>query len=100
MKKFMFGALFLGIASAANAGSGADKSIELTDQDYIAQWDISSASQFCDVYVTKIGDSFCSISELCRAVNGQVIDNRTQFFPFFKVSQLMNCNGYLKTDGC
>lgn len=44
MKKFMLGALLIRIASAANVGSGADKSIELTDQDYIAQWDISSVS--------------------------------------------------------
>ncbi len=28
MKKFMLGALLLGIAFVANAGSGADKSIE------------------------------------------------------------------------
>ncbi|MCA6219676.1 hypothetical protein [Photorhabdus antumapuensis] len=96
----MLGALLFGIASAANAGSGADKSIELTDQECMAQWNMSSASQSCDVSITKIGESFCSISALCRAVNGQVIDNRTQFFPYFKVSQLMNCNGYLKIDAC
>ncbi|CAQ83119.1 hypothetical protein [Photorhabdus asymbiotica] len=100
MKKCMLGALLLGIAFAANAGSGADKSIELTDQECIAKWDMSSASRSCDALIWKIGDTTCAITALCRVAHGPVVENGTRFFPYSKVSQLVNCDGYLKTYGC
>ncbi|MFD0708972.1 hypothetical protein [Photorhabdus akhurstii] len=101
MKKFMLGVLLLGIASAANAGSGADKPIELTDQECIAQWYMSSASQSCDILsIWKLGNDTCAITAQCRAVHGPVVENGTRFFPYSQVSQIANCGGYLKTDGC
>ncbi|MCW7547960.1 hypothetical protein OO184_08420 [Photorhabdus sp. APURE] len=69
----MLGTVLLGIASVANAGSGDDKSIELTDQECMAQSNMSSAFQFCDVFIWKIGDSHCAITAQCRAVSRQVI---------------------------
>ncbi len=97
MKKFILVALLLGIASATNAGSGADKSIELTDQECIAKWYMSSASQSCDVLIWKIGDTTCAIAAQCRVAHGPTVDNGTRFFPYPKVSQLVNCDGYLQT---
>ncbi|MFD0708973.1 hypothetical protein [Photorhabdus akhurstii] len=100
MKKFMLGALLLGIASAANAGSGADKPIELTDQECMAQWNMSRASRSCDVFIWKQGDETCAITSQCRTDNGGFIDNGTEYFPYFKVSEIMNCNGRLKMGRC
>ncbi|MBS9422185.1 hypothetical protein [Photorhabdus caribbeanensis] len=100
MKKFMLGALLLGIVSAANAGSGADKSIELTNQGCIVQWNLSRASQSCDAIVWNIGESNCGIAAQCIADNGGFIDNGTGYYPYSQVPQIVNCNGRLRTERC
>ncbi|TNH45341.1 hypothetical protein [Photorhabdus luminescens] len=103
MKKFMLVALLLGFASAANAGSGDDKSIvptvPITTQDCIAKWNVSSAAQSCNASVSKAGERSCNVSAKCRALNGKLINNY-KIFPYVNMSQLTNCNGYLKIAAC
>ncbi|KGM28560.1 hypothetical protein CE143_18920 [Photorhabdus luminescens] len=103
MKKFILVALLLGFASAANASSGDDKSapptIPITTQDCIAKWNVSSAAQSCSASVSKAGERSCTVSAKCRALNGKLINNY-KIYPYANMSQLSNCNGYLKIDGC